>query len=71
MNKSIFKRYTGFCPRFDENRPIQIRYAVIPILGRSPGYKKMSFTCDYREDCPHLDQRGNCSLMIAAPDELD
>lgn len=70
MNKFIFKRYTGFCPRFCENRTIRIQYAVISMQGQPPGYKKMSFTCDDGTDCPHLDQKGRCPLLIDAPDKL-
>lgn len=71
MNNLVVTYYSDICPRFDEYRTIEIRYAVIPILGRSPGYKKMSFTCDDGTDCPHLDQWGRCPLMIDAPDEPD
>ncbi len=40
MNNLVVTYYSDICPRFDEYRTIEIRYAVIPILGRSPGYKK-------------------------------
>lgn len=60
----------GYCPKFENNATICVEYARIPILGQaSCGYKKMSFECDYAEDCECLDAWGRCPILVAAPDE--
>ena len=70
MSRSVFKLYTGICPRSDCYQTIQIKYTAIPIMGQDhPGYKKMSFSCDDVSDSSHLDQWGRCPLLLEAPDE--
>lgn len=65
-------RYTSQCPYLKCEHSICITYAEIPILGQmSPGYKKMSYGCDYFDECPYPehDEYGRCPLFISAPDE--
>ena len=70
MSRSVFKLYTGICPRSDCYQTIQIKYEAIHMWGQEkPGYKKLSFSCENGSGCPHLDQWGPCPLLLEAPDE--
>ena len=70
MSRKITYQYSGQCPKCNGPHSISITYAEIPIVGQSaPGYKKMSFTCDWSEDCLYMDEYGRCPVLLSAPDK--
>lgn len=70
MTKYYKFTYTGHCPYLSESHQILIDTAEIRAIGMTaPGYKKTGYSCEYSEDCPHLDEYGRCPLFISAPDE--
>ncbi len=61
--------YTGQCPYLKSSHSIRIETAEVSSLGKlSPDYKKMGYSCEHSDDCPHLDEYGRCPVFIAAPD---
>lgn len=70
MSRQISCQYTDFCPRLNENHTIAVKYTEIPILGsHNPGYKIISYECEYSEDCTYQDKFGRCTVFLSAPDE--
>lgn len=62
--------YTGDCPYLNDEHTIYIECAEITVAGNpNPGYKKLSYECDYVNECPYPDQDrwGRCPLYISAP----
>ena len=70
MSRNVIYIYSDYCPRFDQNRSIRVTYAEINLIGQfKPGYKKISYSCEYSDDCPHLDEYGRCPVCLSSPDE--
>ncbi len=69
MTKYYTFSYSGLCPNLNSRQSIQIETAEIDSSGKlSPDYKKMGYSCEHSEDCPYLDEYGQCPLFISAPD---
>lgn len=69
-HETIYRIYSGECPRFNRQQDIRIEYQeILQSGGRKPGYKKMQCECPHISDCPHLDEWHRCPIFLAAPDD--
>ena len=56
--------FTGFCPKFNEERSIRIKYdEYLP-----NEFKKLEDDCAYKFDCEHVDRFDRCPISVTAPE---
>jgi hypothetical protein len=80
---NVIVLYADTCPFKERQQSITIKLAEIRICGQSkPSYKKLSYDCDYTDECPYVaqdkygrcpyvaqDKYGRCPLFLKAPSE--
>lgn len=72
MSKIVSKSFSSNCPYLNRVHSIDIDYAKIQVLGQAiPGYKSISYSCDFSEECPYpnQDRFGRCPVYLAASEK--
>ena len=68
MDRIVTVNYRSNCPYRQRQQNIKIKYFEMPLAGTPrPEYKKRSFSCDYEEECPCIDNHDGCPVYQEAP----
>lgn len=68
FRRTIYKIYSGDCPRFNRYQEIEVEYQEVPRAGhQKSGYKRVSYECPHSNDCPHMDEYGRCPVCLSTP----
>lgn len=72
MARTITYTHSGTCPYVEGIHSIHVNYTEVNMVGRSsPGYKKISYSCELSNECPYpgRDQFGRCPVFMSSPDK--
>lgn len=70
MTRKVTVHYSSDCPYTKQEQDIQITYGEVRLLGSvTPGYKLMSYSCPYSDECPYppKSRMGYCPVVESAP----
>lgn len=64
----IYKCVTGYCPKFDENKTIEVTFQELNLLGQlQPHYKRLGYRCDHEalNGCNVSDENRMCPIYAS------